>query len=124
MNGIELLEKIKNRNIKNGTRILVYKNNEYVTTLIYDDDLNWNTGSFRTRMLWDNNYRFYCTLEDECEDKSVCQYSVVPSYFDLQSAIKTINENFEKHQIAINQLIKNQKVLKEKLEVLNDNNNV
>ena len=117
MTGIELLEKIKNRNIKNGTKILVYKNNEYVTTLIYDDDLNWNTGSFRARMLWDNNYRFYYHSKDEWEDieeievelRGDCKYRYASKNFISYAFPKEIAD-------TINQLIKNQNYLKERLD--------
>ena len=79
-----------------------------------------------------NDYNDYDALQekveilpeenDEWEDIEEYQYSIIPSHFDLQNAIKTINRNFETHQKALESIIKNQKYLKEKLEGKDENN--
>lgn len=65
MTGIELLKMIKNYEIKEGTEINVLRVNEdcccfdVVAKLKYsDNDLLWSPGTFRSSMLWDNDYLF------------------------------------------------------------------
>ena len=61
---------------------------------------------------------------DEWEDIENYQYSIIPSYFELKSVIECINENFEKHQKALISIVKNQKYLKEKLEVKDESQRI
>ena len=65
MTGIELLQMIKNYEIKEGAEINVLRVNEdyccfdVVAKLKYsDNDLHWSPGTFRSFMLWDNEYLF------------------------------------------------------------------
>ena len=65
MTGIELLQMIKNNEIKEGTEINVLRVNEecccydVMAKLKYsDNDLHWSPGTFRSSMLWDNDYLF------------------------------------------------------------------
>lgn len=65
MTGIDLLQMIKNNEIKEGTEINVLRVNEdcccfdVVAKLKYsDNDLLWSPGTFRSSMLWDNHYLF------------------------------------------------------------------
>ena len=65
MTGIELLQMIKNYEIKEGAEINVLRVNEdyccfdVVAKLKYsDNDLFWSPGTFRSSMLWDNDYLF------------------------------------------------------------------
>lgn len=65
MTGLELLQMIKNYEIKEGTEINVLRVNEdyccfdVVAKLKYsDNDLFWSPGTFRSSMLWDNHYLF------------------------------------------------------------------
>ena len=65
MTGIELLQMIKNNEVEEGTEINVLRANEecccfdIVAKLKYsDNDLFWSPGTFRSSMLWDNEYLF------------------------------------------------------------------
>lgn len=64
-NEIELLQMIKNYEIKDGTEINVLRINEdcccfdIVAKLKYSDNhLLWSPGTFRSSMLWNDNYLF------------------------------------------------------------------
>ena len=76
MTGIELLKMIKNYEIKEGTEINVLRVNEdyccfdVVAKLKYsDNDLHWSPGTFRSFMLWDNDYFFEIIESLEMPDK-------------------------------------------------------
>lgn len=65
MTGIELLQMIKNNKIKEGKEINVLRISEdcrcfdIVSKLKYNDnDLHWSPGTFRSSMLWGNDYLF------------------------------------------------------------------
>lgn len=76
MTGIELLQMIKNNEIKEGTEINVLRANEecccfdIVAKLKYsDNDLFWSPGTFRSSMLWDNDYLFEIVESKEVPNK-------------------------------------------------------
>ena len=65
MTGIELLQMIKNNEVEEGTEIDVLRVNEesccfdVVVKLKYiNNGLLWPPGTFRSSMLWDNDYLF------------------------------------------------------------------
>jgi hypothetical protein len=43
--------------------------------------------------------------DKKIEDKARFQYSQIPSWFDRKELIKAVNENFERHQKALNEII-------------------
>ena len=76
MTGIELLQMIKNYEIKEGTEINVLRTNEecccfdVVAKLKYsDNDLLWSPGTFRSSMFWDNDYLFEIVESKEVPNK-------------------------------------------------------
>ena len=73
-----------------------------------------------SKYILDSKIEILTEENDEWEDIEEYQYSIIPSYFNLESAIKTINENFEKHQKALISIVKNQKYIIEKLESKDD----
>ncbi len=114
MTGIELLQMIKNNEVEEGTEIDVLRVNEesccfdVVAKLKYNNnDLFWSPGTFRSSMLWDNDYLFEIVESKEVPNKitGVFQYSRLPSYFRDEETINSVNCNFEQHQKAINELI-------------------
>lgn len=116
MSGIELLQMIKNGKLKEGTKINVIKLDnigygyEYsIVTIItfIHNNLEWPAGTFRSSMLWDNNYLFEIVESKKVPNKisGEFQYSRLPSYFRDEEAINSVNCNFEQHQKAINELI-------------------
>ena len=109
MTGIELLQMIKNNEIKEGAEINVLRTNEecccfdVVAKLKYsDNDLLWSPGTFRSSMLWDVAYSFEIIGE---KIKERYQYSLIPHYCKDEELIRIVNRNFEQHQKAINDLI-------------------
>ena len=109
MTGIELLQMIKNNEIKEGTEINVLRVNEecccydVMAKLKYsDNDLHWSPGTFRSSMLWDNSYSYEIV---GYIIKERYQYGLIPSYCNDEKLIRTVNRNFEQHQKAINELI-------------------
>lgn len=109
MTGIELLQMVKNNEIKEGAEINVLRTNEecccfdVVAKLKYsDNDLLWSPGTFRSSMLWDGAYSFEIIGE---KIKERYQYSLIPPYCKDEELIRIVNRNFEQHQKAINDLI-------------------
>ncbi len=116
ISGIELLEKIKNDEIKDNTQINVYMGSINITRLIYDGNLEWKPGTFTVSMLWEDElYSFEILPEENDEWENISElkeFEEVRNYglFHIQQ-----------NRIAINKLIKNQKYLKEKLESKDEN---
>lgn len=76
MTGIELLQMIKNHEIEEGTEINVLRNNEecccydVMAKLKYNDnDLFWSPGTFRSSMLWDDDYLFEINKKTNIQNK-------------------------------------------------------
>lgn len=114
MSGIELLQMIKNNEIEEGTEINVLRDNEecncydVMAKLKYsDNDLLWAPGTFRSSMLWDDDYLFEIVESKKVHNKitGTFQYNRLPSYFRDEEAINLVNCNFEKHQQVINELV-------------------
>ena len=125
MTGIELLKMIKNYEIKEGTEINVLRVNEdcccfdVVAKLKYsDNDLLWSPGTFRSSMLWDNDYLFEIVegkttpsniekikmVGCEVECKSLDALFGIDTPMTIEIAINKINELTE----AVNYLIDTQ----------------
>lgn len=125
MTGIELLQMIKNNEIKEGTEINVLRTNEecccfdIVAKLKYsDNDLLWSPGTFRSSMLWDNDYLFEIVegkttpsniekikmVGCEVECKSLDALFGIDTPMTIEIAINKINELTE----AVNYLIDTQ----------------
>lgn len=125
MTGIELLQMIKNNEIKEGTEINVLRTNEecccfdVVAKLKYsDNDLLWSPGTFRSSMLWDNDYLFEIVegkttpsniekikmVGCEVECKSLDALFGIDTPMTIEIAINKINELTE----AVNYLIDTQ----------------
>jgi hypothetical protein len=123
----ELLEMIKNGNIP---KVVNYKITGYIENYIeytaqYDGDTfthyeltNHNREDENIRFFLNENYlesdmfdESILIIEDKSkEDKKIedtarFQYSQIPSWFDIKELIKAVNENFEKHQKALNEII-------------------
>ena len=78
MTGIELLQMIKNGELKEGTKVNVIKLDErfnvydysIVTTITFiHNNLEWPSGTFRSSMLWDNDYLFEIVESKEVPNK-------------------------------------------------------
>lgn len=121
MTGIELLQMIKNNEIKEGTEINVLRTNEecccfdVVAKLKYsDNDLLWSPGTFRSSMFWDNDYLFEIVESKEVPNKiekiEKLSYQQLGTYQldnnDTLEFIKSLNDQLTKHGRKINELIK------------------
>ena len=121
MTGIELLQMIKNYEIKEGAEINVLRVNEdyccfdVVAKLKYsDNDLHWSPGTFRSFMLWDNEYLFEIVESKEVPNKiekiEKLSYQQLGTYQldnnDTLEFIKSLNDQLTKHGRKINELIK------------------
>lgn len=109
MTGIELLQMIKNGEIKEGTGIIVLRANEecgcfdVVAKLKYsDNDLLWSPGTFRSSMLWDNDYLFEIVDNKDIPHKIENLYHIFNDNNKKQTYYKLADEMFYK----INELIK------------------
>ncbi len=109
MTGIELLQMIKNYEIKEGTEINVLRTNEecccfdVVAKLKYsDNDLHWSPGTFRSFMLWDNDYLFEIVESKEVPNKIEKLYHIFNDSNKQETYYKLVDEMFYK----VNELIK------------------
>lgn len=91
MTGIELLQMIKNNEIKEGTEINVLRTNEecccfdVVAKLKYsDNDLLWSPGTFRSSMFWDNDYLFEI-VEDKTTPSNIEKIKMVGCEVECKS---------------------------------------
>lgn len=120
MTGIELLQMIKNNEIKEGTEINVLRTNEecccfdLMAKLKYsDNDLHWSPGTFRSSMLWDDDYLFEIVENkkpvDKIEKIEKLSYQQLGTYQldnnDTLEFIKSLNDQLTKHGRKINELI-------------------
>lgn len=108
MIGIELLHMIKNGEIEEGTEINVLRvNEEYscfnlVAKLKFtDNDLLWSPGTFRSFMLWDNEYLFEIVESKEVPNKIEKLYHILNDDDKQGTYYKLSDEMFYK----INELI-------------------
>ena len=119
----ELIKLIINKKIKNGTYINFYSkgNLNYCKKYLYTNDALWKTEDnipdelmeVRTSILLDNDNLFEILPEENDEWKEIKELRKINlTDYSYDTAV----DNRE----AINQLIKNQKYLKEKLESKND----
>lgn len=59
MNGIELLYRIKENELKDKTIIAVYHKDKFIFNMIYiDNQIKWNKNTFRLSMLIDDDFNF------------------------------------------------------------------
>ena len=117
ISGIELLQKIKNNELKLNQKINVYYNNlitdtlDLVAELTYKgDEVIWTEKTFRFSMLYDDNYLF-----EIIEDKSIIEkisrlnYQQIGTYQldnkDTLGFIKALNEQLTKHGRKLNEII-------------------
>lgn len=108
MTGIELLQMIKNNEIKEGTEINVLRANEecccfdIVAKLKYsDNDLLWSPGTFRSSMLWDNDYFFEIVENKKVPNKIEKLYHIFNDSNKQETYYKLVDELFYK----VNELI-------------------
>lgn len=117
INGIKLLQKIKNNELKFNQKINVYFDNTLTGTLDLEavltykgDEVIWSENTFRFSMLYDDNYLF-----EIIEDKSIIEkisrlsYQQIGTYQldnnDILGFIKALNEQFTKHGRKINEIV-------------------
>lgn len=108
MTGIELLQMIKKGEIEEGTEINVLRTNEecccfdVMTKLKYsDNDLHWSPGTFRSSMLWDNDYLFEIVKSKEVPNKIEKLYHIFNNSNKQETYYKLLDEIFYK----VNELI-------------------
>ena len=117
VNGIELLQKIKNRELKLNAKISVYYDNlitdtlDLVAELIYKgNEVIWTENTFRFSMLYDDNYLFEIVEEKTIQENiSRLSYQQIGTYQldnnDILGFIKALNEQFTKHGRKINEIV-------------------
>lgn len=116
INGIELLKKIKNNELKLNQKINVYFDNkdvayDLVAILTYKGkEVIWTENTFRFSMLYDDNYLFEIIEEKSIiENISRLSYQQIGTYQldnnDILGFIKALNEQFTKHGRKINEIV-------------------
>lgn len=110
MTGIELLQMIKNGELKEGTKINVIKLEERVSFYDYStvtiitfiqNNLEWPAGTFKSSMLWDNDYLFEIMEREEVPNKIEKLYHILNGDDKQGTYYKLADEMFYK----INELI-------------------
>lgn len=114
VNGIELLQMIKDGKIKTNTKINVWSIigdlAGKITTIEYNGcDLRWKPGMFNTCYLYKDNYYFEI-IEEEKKINYVSTYVLCDSDFERKDqyslkAVEIIDKAFEEYSDAINDLI-------------------
>lgn len=117
INGIELLQKIKNNELKLNQKINVYYDNlitdtlDLVAVLTYKgNEVIWSENTFKFSMLYDGNYLFEIAEEKIIQENiSRLSYQQIGTYQldnnDILSFIKLLNEQLTKHGRKINEVI-------------------
>ena len=116
INGIELLKKIKNNELKLNQKINVYYDNkdvayDLVAILTYKgNEVIWTENTFRFSMLYDDNYLFEIVEEKTIQENiSRLSYQQIGTYQldnnDILGFIKTLNEQLTKHGRKINEIV-------------------
>lgn len=117
INGIELLKKIKNNELKFNQKINVYFDNTLTGTLDLEavltyrgDEVLWNENTFKFSMLYDDNYLFEIIEEKTIQENiSRLSYQQIGTYQldnnDILGFIKTLNEQLTKHGRKINEIV-------------------
>lgn len=122
MTGIELLQMIKDGELKEGEKINVIKLDKrvdvydysIVTTIIFtNNNLEWSAGTFKVSMLWDNDYLFEIAENEKPVDKiekiKKLSYQQLGTYQldnnDTLEFIRSLNDQLTKHGRKINELI-------------------
>lgn len=113
VNSEVLYESINDGSIKAGTKLKVYKDDVYVTTITFDGyDFIWETGTFSSGMLFNPLVDFE-EIEEEKEIEEL-------NYIIEQLEIPTHNESLLMNMVRenkqkINELVREVRKLKEKL---------
>ena len=117
INGIELLQKIKNGELKLNTKISVYYDDlitdtlDLVAELTYKgNEVIWTENTFRFSMLYDDNYLFQIVEEKTIQENiSRLSYQQIGTYQldnnDILGFIKALNEQLTKHGRKINEIV-------------------
>lgn len=116
INGIELLKKIKNNELKLNQKINVYYDNkdavyDLVAILTYKgNEVIWTENTFRFSMLYDDNYLFEIVEEKTIQENiSRLSYQQIGTYQldnnDILGFIKALNEQLTKHGRKLNEII-------------------
>ena len=117
ISGIELLQKIKNGELKLNTKISVYYDDlitdtlDLVAKLTYKgNEVIWTENTFRFSMLYDDNYLFEIIEEKIIQENiSRLSYQQIETYQldnnDILGFIKTLNEQLTKHGRKINEIV-------------------
>lgn len=105
MTGIELLQMIKDGELKEGEKINVIKLDKrvdvydysIVTTIIFtNNNLEWSAGTFKVSMLWDNDYLFEMAEREEVHNKIEKLYHIFDDSNKKQTYYKLVDEIFYK----------------------------
>ena len=116
INGIELLKKIKNNELKLNQKINVYYDSkgvayDLVAILIYKGkEVIWSENTFRFSMLYDDNYLFQI-IEEKTIKKNISRlsYQQIGTYQldnnDILGFIKALSEQLTKHGRKINEIV-------------------
>ena len=117
VDGIKLLQKIKNNELKFNQKINVYFDNTLTGTLDLEavltyrgDEVLWSENTFRFSMLYDDNFLFEI-VEEKTIQKNInrLSYQQIGTYQldnnDILGFIKALNEQFTKHGRKINEIV-------------------
>ncbi|MCM1052469.1 MAG: hypothetical protein NC483_00605 [Ruminococcus sp.] len=111
IDGITLLEKIKNNEIKDNTKIKVIYDDGlslFTRTIItyINEELIWKNGEFKASMLWNSFYSFEIieSRPEEISEIDLKLDSFTDSYYDV-ALVKLLKQS-EEIRIAVNYLLK------------------
>ena len=103
INGIELLKKIKNNELKFNQKINVYFDNILTGTLDLEavltyrgDEVLWSENTFRFSMLYDDNYLFEIVGDKKIEKLSRCSWQengvTIQEMVSIDAVFDKVNE--------------------------------
>ena len=122
VNGIKLLQMIKEGKIKEKTEIKVWFDDglkEYITTIYYDGiDLNWKPETFYARYLYNKHTVFEIMDKDTFEDIEELNLETEDTWgiSTINGDVLEIGSFINAFNRKINKLIRNQKKIISKLE--------
>lgn len=104
VNSEVLYESINDGSIKAGTKLKVYKDDVYVTTITFDGyDFIWETGTFSSGMLFNPLVDF-----EEIEEEKEIEEIPIPDIDSIE------NERIIRAEFKINELVREIRKLKDK----------
>lgn len=123
LDGIQLMQKIRNGKVKDGSKIKVSYDDgmfdeSYVTVIEYkNNDIIWAPSTFKVSMLYDSYYRFEIIEDNDKLEKIPYEFNL--GYIntnDKDLVIKEMNKTINGIYVDINKVIDHINKIEEKLD--------